>query len=431
MEENTQVAMESAVPYESKSFRQPINKSWDRCVSYGLNTQHRPKPPQILSDKLADILKKHEKILQIAHPYMKTLSTITMKKGGILGLSNSEGVILHIEGNSSGLKELGFEKGCIHLEKYMGTNAIGTCIETGKPIIIWEEEHFFQALRRWVGFAAPIYADENRLDAVLFAMIPVENACRTTMAIISVGADSIESLLRLTKDKECLLSMQDMMQQAQNSIIEASSIISHEVKNSLTNISAYIQLLQLDKSINHFRGERILREISRVNRLLDDFKILSRHQQKNITEQSLDEALQSVLYIMRPKAELNKVEIIYRPNKEDISVKADKSALHHVFINIIDNAIQAMEDGGSLTIEWHVQQEPHEVVIKFTDTGPGIPADEINQIFQIFYTTKKSGSGLGLHICQSIIKCYGGSIEVDSIFGQGATFIIKLPIVNH
>lgn len=431
MDENTQSIMESAVPYESKSFRQIINKSWDRCVSYGLTNQQRPKPPQVLSHKLEDTLKKHEKILQIAHPYMKTLSTITIKKEGILGLSNSEGIILHIEGNSSKLKSLGYEKGCIHLEKYMGTNAIGTCIETGNPIIIWEEEHFFQALKRWVGFAAPIYGDENNLDSLLFAMVPVEKACRTTMAIISVGADSIERQLKLIKDKESLLNIQEMMQQTQNSIIEASSIISHEVKNSLTNISAYIQLLQLDKSINQFRGERILREISRVNRLLDDFKILSRHQQKNAIEQSLNEALQSVLYIMKPKAELNKVEIIYRPNEKDIYIKADKSALHHVFINIIDNAIEAMEDGGTLTIEWYVEQETDEVAIRFIDTGPGIPSDQINQIFKIFHTTKKSGSGLGLHICQSIIKCYGGNIEVDSVPGQGATFIVKLPIVKE
>ena len=134
---------------------------------------------------------------------------------------------------------------------------------------------------------------------------------------------------------------------------------------------------------------------------------------------------------MKPKAELNKVEIIYRPNEKDIYIKADKSALHHVFINIIDNAIEAMEDGGTLTIEWYVEQETDEVDIRFIDTGPGIPSDQINQIFKIFHTTKKSGSGLGLHICQSIIKCYGGNIEVDSVPGQGATFIVKLPIVKE
>ena len=79
------------------------------------------------------------------------------------------------------------------------------------------------------------------------------------MAIISVGANSIEWKLQLLNDKENLLNIQEMMQQTQASIIEASSIISLEVKNSLTNISAYIQLLQLDKSINHFRGEKFLK----------------------------------------------------------------------------------------------------------------------------------------------------------------------------
>ncbi len=102
-----------------------------------------------------------------------------------------------------------------------------------------------------------------------------------------------------------------------------------------------------------------------------------------------------------------------------------------MFINIIDNAIQAMENGGTLTIEWYIEQKTKEVVIKFIDTGPGIPPNQIDHIFKIFHTTKKNGSGLGLHICQTIIKSYGGNIEVDSILGQGATFIVKLPIANH
>lgn len=430
MDENTQCKMEGMIPFERKSFRQVINQSWDRCAGYGLTNEDRPRVPQVLLDQMEKIFEKHEQTLKIAHSYMKSLSAMTIKKGGILGLSNSEGVILHIEGDSPALRKLGYERGYIHLEKYMGTNAIGTCLHTGKPIIVWEEDHFLQALREWVGFAAPIYTGENHLDSVLFAMVPVEKASRASMAIISVGANSIERQLQLLKDKENLLNIQEMMQQTQASIIEASSIISHEVKNSLTNISAYIQLLQLDKSINHFRGERILREISRVNRLLDDFKLLSRHHHESIMTQSLNESLQSVLDIMKPKAELGNVEIIYRPYKENVSIKADRSGLHHVFVNLIDNAIQAMENGGILTIECDIEPETNEVAIKFKDTGPGIPADQIDQIFKIFHTTKKNGSGLGLHICQTIIKFYGGKIEVDSVPGQGATFIVKLPMVK-
>lgn len=238
--------------------------------------------------------------------------------------------------------------------------------------------------------------------------------------------------MQLINDKEELLDLQDMMQEARDSIIEASSIISHEVRNSLTNISAYIQLLQLEKSIDKLRGDRILKEISRVNRLLDDFKLLSRHQRDNLQDHSLNEAIQFVVDMMRPKAELNNIEIIYYSCDESINIEADRNALNQVFINLMDNAIQAMEEeGGLLRIGLKKDPEDNMAIISFQDTGPGIPEDQIHQIFQIFHTTKKDGSGLGLHICKTIIKLHGGSIEVRSIEGEGATFLVRLPIVHN
>lgn len=428
MEQNEQIETENRVHYKNMLLRTLIKESWNRCFDSGLSNEDMPRITKVSPETLGSLLEGYRDILELASPYIKSLTAVFGKKGAIVGLSNKCGVILHIEGKGDTLKKFGYEEGYIHLESYMGTNAVGTCIRVEKPVMIWEKEHFLNVLREWAGFAAPIYGPDDYLKAVLFAMVPIKIANKGIIALISVGASSIERQLQLTSDRGKLLNMQEMMQEARNSMIEASSIISHEVRNSLTNISAYIQLLQLDKTINNLRADKLLKEIARVNRLLDDFKLLSMHKQDNILEQSLNEILQSVIDIMQPKAELSQVDIVYRIDKENIFIKADKNALHHVFINLIDNAIQAMNGGGTLTITVGVDSDTDEAIISFKDSGPGISSDQIREIFKIYHTTKKNGSGLGLHICKTLVKFHGGNMEVKSVEGQGATFFVRLPI---
>ncbi len=112
---------------------------------------------------------------------------------------------------------------------------------------------------------------------------------------------------------------------------------------------------------------------------------------------------------------------------------ASSEHLKQVFLNLILNAVEAMPEGGDLTIKTysHPARSP-EVIIEFTDTGRGIPEEEIDKIFDPFFTTKKGGkgTGLGLSVSYGIIKRYDGRIEVRSKVGRGTTFSIILPIVE-
>ncbi len=103
--------------------------------------------------------------------------------------------------------------------------------------------------------------------------------------------------------------------------------------------------------------------------------------------------------------------------------------LQHVFINLFLNAIDAMPDGGSLTVSATVRNR--QVSLAVADTGCGIPAEEVNRIFDPFYTRSryKKGTGLGLSICYSIVKQHRGAIEVTSIEGKGSNFVVTLPLL--
>ena len=149
----------------------------------------------------------------------------------------------------------------------------------------------------------------------------------------------------------------------------------------------------------------------------------------NFSRHSLNEILRSTIEIMKPKANIRGIKFSFSVPEEQIWIRADKNALQQVFINIIENAIQAMEGRGegSIKVGLEYDEENERILIKFTDTGSGIPEEKIDQIFNLFYTTKETGNGLGLSLCQSIVKYHGGEIKVDSVVGQGSTFTIVLP----
>ncbi|MEM3430645.1 MAG: ATP-binding protein, partial [Candidatus Bathyarchaeia archaeon] len=110
----------------------------------------------------------------------------------------------------------------------------------------------------------------------------------------------------------------------------------------------------------------------------------------------------------------------------ETTLKVDPDLIRRLFTNLITNAIQAMPDGGQLTIK--TSKNDREVSISFQDTGVGIPEENINRLFDPFFTTKAKGQGLGLSICKRIVEAHEGSISVESKVGVGSTFTVKLPI---
>lgn len=145
---------------------------------------------------------------------------------------------------------------------------------------------------------------------------------------------------------------------------------------------------------------------------------------------NLNEVLAQTITFLENEARYRAIEIRTDFQKDLPFVASDSAQLQQVFLNIIDNAIDAIGKDGSITVRTRAVFDPHEVVISVTDTGPGIPKDKLDKIFDPFFTTKKvgEGTGLGLTISFSIIQKLGGRITVESEEGKGASFIITLPL---
>jgi signal transduction histidine kinase len=110
-----------------------------------------------------------------------------------------------------------------------------------------------------------------------------------------------------------------------------------------------------------------------------------------------------------------------------LKIKGDPEQVRQVVVNLIDNALKAMSEGGNLTIKSYLSDE-HQAVVEISDIGKGIPSEIKDKIFDPFFTTRHEGVGLGLSICYRIIREHGGTIEVQSKVGKGTTIIVRFPI---
>jgi signal transduction histidine kinase len=205
------------------------------------------------------------------------------------------------------------------------------------------------------------------------------------------------------------------------------------VRNPLNSIGLQLSLLdrrigRVDSGVGREMGEltRIIREeVQRLDELVGDFLLFSRTDRLNYRPASLDGVIDEVVELMGPEAKGARVVLRRSRIGEAVpSLQMDSEKIKQVLINLVRNAIEAMPDGGEVTVESGVVDG--QARLKVRDTGPGLP--EGVDVFQLFVTTKPKGTGLGLSIVQQIVLQHGGEITAASEAGRGAAFTVSLPL---
>ncbi|MCI0746819.1 MAG: ATP-binding protein [Verrucomicrobia subdivision 3 bacterium] len=167
-------------------------------------------------------------------------------------------------------------------------------------------------------------------------------------------------------------------------------------------------------------------EIVRLDYIVRQFLEAIRPSPPKLAPANLNDAVRETVDLLRPEIENRGIAVHEKLVRHLADSPFDAGQMKQVLVNLIKNALQAMTRGGILTLE--TGQTSEGVWVKVSDTGGGIPEDQINRIFEPFYTTKKKGSGLGLMIVQRIVRDHGGRIELESRLKQGTTFRIWLPL---
>ena len=178
---------------------------------------------------------------------------------------------------------------------------------------------------------------------------------------------------------------------------------------------------KLDQYVGVAKGE-----INRLDYIVTQFLHAIRPTPPQLKPASLNQVVQRTIELLRPELENRGLHVKTKMARHLPSTPIDAQQIQQVLVNLVKNAIQAMTKGGTLTIQTGETSEG--VWVSVADTGGGIPQEQINRIFEPFYTTKKKGSGLGLMIVQRIVRAHGGRIELESQVGRGTTFRIWLPL---
>ncbi|MED4583995.1 sensor histidine kinase [Brevibacillus choshinensis] len=205
----------------------------------------------------------------------------------------------------------------------------------------------------------------------------------------------------------------------------------HEIRNPLTVIYGFIQLLQ--QRLSNQEQERhylplILQEIERVNRIVTELLMLSKPSLPNYREVKLAEVFHSILPLMKAEALLHGIEIVDRCSIST-RIHVDVEQLKQILLNLMKNSIEAMKEGGILTVESRLTE--HAVHLHVRDTGDGISPEYLVRIFDPFFSLKEEGTGLGLPISRRMVENHGGDIQVNSKLGEGTEIIISLPLQPH
>jgi signal transduction histidine kinase len=211
--------------------------------------------------------------------------------------------------------------------------------------------------------------------------------------------------------------------------------VAHEVRNPLATIRLRVQMCRrasTDKSV-HDSCAIALEEIERLNGMVN--RLLSFSQPVRLRAESLDlcRLVDQRLEIFRDRASQNGVKVVTNFADEIRRVDIDRERMAQVFDNLIQNAIEAMSDsGGTLWVGVTSSTMGGGTArVDFCDSGKGIDASVVNRVFEPFFTTKPSGTGLGLCICNELVRAHGGDIQIESVEGHGTSVHIVLPLVSN
>jgi signal transduction histidine kinase len=231
------------------------------------------------------------------------------------------------------------------------------------------------------------------------------------------------------EQKNLILKMESMMNDAEKLGIlgELAAGIAHEVRNPLTTLKGFLQLLRSDLD-DHKKSfvDLMLTEVDRIEMITDEFMSVARPHATLNKEENIVSLIEQVVKLLQPQALLKNVQVLFSTNRDIIALNCGGNQLKQVFINIMKNAFDAMPSGGKLYIK--ARQNTESIEIQFIDEGIGMSEEVLAKLGEPFFTQKEGGHGLGIMMCRKIIETHAGRLEIQSKPGEGTTFTICLPI---
>jgi len=282
-------------------------------------------------------------------------------------------------------------------------------------------------------------------------------------ALLHILKDSHESNLRLGDSRKAMIHImgdlrettQEMerreleLRDKQEQLVQAGKLatlgelttgVAHELNNPLNNIGLFvgnvidqIRLGEVATDLVVRELEKAMEQVRKATEIISHLRTFGRAAPMSVEPVDIDDVIERSLLLLHEQLRLRGIEVELELCPDELVVLGNPIQLEQVFINLLTNARDALEDSRRKTIRIATSRTDESIKIAFSDTGPGIAAEIEPRIFDPFFTTKEvgAGTGLGLSITYSILKEYGGEISVSSRSGKGATFLIELPTARE
>lgn len=282
----------------------------------------------------------------------------------------------------------------------------------------------------FVGFASMALYTGARLtymDPTKYNSLAVVSDFLTSLAVVFI----IQYIIKTEREKNQLIEQiereSSFYQSERLKVVgELAAGMAHEIRNPLTTIKGFLQLSKTQGYTIKPWYDLLTEEVERMTELTGEFLEFSKPRISNYQVCSVHDCLLKVISLTESEARVNGHQLHYSEFSPELRVYMDPDKIVQVFVNLVKNALEAMEEPGKVTLRLYKSKGWVNVVL--TDTGKGIKPADLKKIFDPFFTTKASGTGLGLSISLKIIQDHGGKLDVTSTEGQGTSFVIKLPL---
>ena len=237
--------------------------------------------------------------------------------------------------------------------------------------------------------------------------------------------------IEILKSQETILRSQKLA-----SVGRLTAGVAHEIGNPLTAITGFIDVLKDESLAKEQREdflERMRKETERMGRIIKDLLTYARADGQQISPMQVKDIIANVCDIMKPQKLFNKIRLELKIEDDVSPVMANSDRLTQVLVNLLLNAAEAVVGEGEITVGLGESEDGKMVELFVEDNGPGISPDVLDDVFEPFVTTKPEGQGigLGLSVCQGIIRAYGGIIRAENRSGAGARFVVRIPAARE
>lgn len=220
----------------------------------------------------------------------------------------------------------------------------------------------------------------------------------------------------------------------EQSTIPTVAEFAHEIRNPLMIVQGFLQLLN-NKELDEEAKQYIiysLNELESANNLITSFLQQAKADVPSFKQiVSLHDFVQELVFTYKKTIDINTVEIYLLSSKDEVNIYVNQNELKQILLNLLKNATEALNCSKKGIISIEISKQDDYAVLSIQDNGCGMSNDLKKKVFSPFYTTKETGSGIGLPVCQKLIKSFGGKIEIESELGNGTTFQLLIPLYKN